>query len=298
MSARLSAARIALKRTLKALLAMPGLAIPRRRGLRVLFYHRINDHPFEALGPVSREISVSSEAFDWQLGMLRQAGYRSVTLAEAQAMLEGRARLDPKAVLITFDDGYADNLEVAAPLLRAHGFTATVFVVPGFLGREAGTLLPDAEAGDLGRFLSVEELRSLRDAGIEIGSHTLTHPLLTTIAETDRRREVADSRTRLEATLGGAITSFSYPGGDFDGAVEQEVARAGYALAFTTIPGVNRPGARTTALRRTEVSASDGRFVFRMKMAGALDWLAFKEGAAFRRVLRALNALTAPLART
>lgn len=292
----ISTARILLKRTLKGLLGVLGLVLPRRTGLRVLFYHRVNDHPFAALGPVSREISVGSSAFAAQLGLLRRRGFRSLSVADFEAMLSGRVPVDPKAILITFDDGYADNIEVAAPLLAAHGFSAVVFVVPELIGRENGEVWADADPPGLGRFLDLDGLARLRGLGIEIASHTLTHPLLTTITPEACRHELAGSRTAVGALTGALPIALAYPGGDFDAAVQARAGEAGYRLAFTTIPGVNLPGSPPLALRRTEVSASDGAFVFTLKIAGALDWLAFKEAAWMRRLLRAANRVMAPLA--
>ena len=291
-----STARIGLKRSLKSLLGVVGLLLPRRTGLRVLFYHRVNDHPFAALGPVSREISVRSSAFAAQLGLLRRRGFRSLGLSDVQAMLSGRTPMDPKAILITFDDGYADNLEVAAPLLAAHGFSAVIFVVPGLIGRENGEVWANADPPGLGGFLTIDGLARLNERGIEIASHTLTHPLLTTIPPEARRHELAGSRAALRDVTGSAPIALAYPGGDFDAAVQACAAEAGYALAFTTVPGVNPPHAPPLALRRTEVSASDGPFVFALKIAGALDWLAFKEAAWMRRLLRVANRISAPLA--
>jgi len=293
----LSRFRIGLKRWLKTALALPGLVLPKRAGLRVLFYHRVNDHAFAALGPVSREISVGAAAFERQMAHLRAKGFRGVTLAEFEAMLSGRARLDRKAVLVTFDDGYADNWEVAAPILARHGIPAVVFAVPGFLGRETGEVWPHADPAGLGRFLGEGDLARLIANGIEIGSHTMTHPLLTQVPAEVQRRELSDSRRALEAMLGTPVTAFAYPGGDTDAAVEARAAEAGYALAFTTVPGVNPVGSRPLVLRRTEVSASDSPFVFRMKLAGALDWLAFKEAAWFRRLLQTVNRMMMPLVR-
>lgn len=286
----ISRLRLGLKRMLKLLLAGPGLLLRSRRpGLRVLFYHRVNAHPPAALGPVSREISVHPTAFEAQLRYLAARGWRGLTLADFEAVLEGRAPLDGRAVLITFDDGYADNLAVAAPLLGRYGFPAVVFAIPGFLGRESGAVWPHGDPAGHGRFLDAEELRRLAGTGIEIGSHTLTHPRLTEIEAPACIHEVGASRGQLEALLARPVTAFAYPEGDLDAGVERAVAAAGYTLAFTTVPGLNRRDTPRLRLRRTEVSASDSLLVFRAKLAGALDWTAFKESPAFRRCVGAVN---------
>jgi peptidoglycan/xylan/chitin deacetylase (PgdA/CDA1 family) len=294
----ISASRIWLKLVLKTMLAIPGLAFHSRRpAIRVLFYHRVNPHPFDSLGPVSRELTVAPEEFAWQLKYLAVNGYRSLTLDDFYAMATGRAKIDPKAILITFDDGYEDNLIWAAPLLAKYGFSAVVFPVIDFVGRETAAVWPQSDPPGLGRFLSADQLCDLRSRGFEIGSHTLRHPILTAISQPECDIELSESRRRLQAMIGSPVTALAYPGGNFDGEVEAAVRRAGYLMAFTTIPGKNRANANLTALRRTEVSRSDSRLVFRLKLAGALDWLWFKDTEATRAILRRVNSMLTPLAR-
>lgn len=286
----LSRGRIGVKRVLKSILGVAGWPLrPRGPGLRVLFYHRVNPYPPARLGPVSREISVTPDAFERQLRHLAAGGWRGISLAECAAMLDGSMPLDPRALLITFDDGYEDNLLFAAPLLERYGFRATVFAVAGFLGRESGEVWPYGDTPGHGRFLDRTQLQTLVRSGFEIGSHTMTHPRLTEIDGPERARELGEARSLLEAAVAKPVTAFAYPEGDVDAAVEWAVSEAGYTLAFTTVPGRNGLGTRPTALRRTEVSASDSPIVFRMKLAGALDWLAFKESAGVRAVIGALN---------
>ncbi|MCW6511340.1 polysaccharide deacetylase family protein [Lichenifustis flavocetrariae] len=282
--------RIELKHGLKLLLGAAGLLFrPHTPGLRVLFYHRVNAYPRERLGPISREISVTPAAFEQQLRHLASDGWRGISLSEYSAMQTGRVPLDPKAVLITFDDGYEDNLTYAAPLLARYGFPATVFVIAGFLGKTSGAVWPHGDPPEFGRFLDLVGLQSLPANGVQIGSHTLTHPRLTEIDDRARDHELVVARAQLETALAGPVTAFAYPEGDVDAAVERAVTAAGYDLAFTTVPGMNTRATRRTALRRTEVSASDGPLVFRLKLAGALDWLAFKESALFRNIVGSVN---------
>lgn len=293
----LSASHIGLKRWLKTLLAGPGLLLRSRRpGLRVLMYHRVNPYPFECLGPVSRAISIRPETFERQLRYLAENGYRTSSLDEFSRMMRGERPLDRKAILITFDDGYEDNLRWAAPLLRRYGFTATVFVVSDFLGRSTGAVWPHGDPEPYGGFLSPDQLRELAAGGLEVGSHTSSHPLLTGLAPDALEAELGLSRARLEALLAERVVAIAYPGGDFDAATQSAASRGGYVLGFTTIPGINRPGGALTALARTEVSASDSFFVFRMKIAGALDFLSFKESPRMRAFIGAINRCLLPLA--
>lgn len=297
MAPTLSSARIALKRSLKTVFGLPGLLFGRTEPrLRVLFYHRVNPYPMEALGPVSREITVRPEDFAWQMDYLAGNGFRVVNLAEFQA-LRNQKRQQQNCVLITFDDGYEDNLLFVAPILKQHGFPALVFVVTDFIGKESADVLPYADERPYGRFLSESQIRNLITAGIDIGSHTLSHPLLTSTDSETLQQEIATSRARLAELFGSPVSSFAYPGGDFDDRVQESVARAGYTAAFTTLTGSVRAGEAPTAIHRTEVSASDSRLVFRMKLGGKLDWLAIKDSGPVRRLLAVSNRLLMPLAK-
>ena len=294
----LSRSRLLIKRWLKTVLAIPGIAgKPRRPHLRVLFYHRVNPYPFAALGPVSRELTVHPDMFEAQLRYLSSREYRSIGVGEFRRMMASSQAIDSKALLITFDDGYEDNLLWAAPLLRKYGFTAVIFVVSEFLSRTTADVWPNSDPAAYGKFLDAGQISDLRRCGIEFGSHTASHPLLTTLPPERQYDELLASKQHLENVIGGPVTCVAYPGGDFDPSTEQIAVQAGYTLAFSTIPGVNLPGVPLTALRRTEVSASDSLLVFRMKLAGWLDWLSFKESRTIRRWIGGLNQLLTPLAR-
>lgn len=295
MSSLLSRTRIWVKTILKTVLVVPGLACrmvrSRRRGLRVLFYHRVNPYPFDKLGPVSRETTVRPEAFARQLEYLRRRGFRTVSPEELVSVLSGKTPVtDERLIAITFDDGYEDNLLWAGPLLQAHGFKAIVFVITGFAGRESGEVWPsEGDQAGYGRFLSVDQLREMPAAGLFLGSHTRSHRPLTGLDERDLQAELEGSRRALEEITGAPVRLLAYPVGDFDRRSETAAERAGYAASFTTVPGINGPASRPQTLRRTEVSASDTFFLFRMKVAGALDWLWFKEAPALRRALGLTN---------
>jgi peptidoglycan/xylan/chitin deacetylase (PgdA/CDA1 family) len=163
---------------LKHILTPVGFFMRRPNGVRVLFYHRVNTHDFKALGMVSRELSVPTNRFHAQMAYLSKKGFKTISQGQCRAMLAGEVPLDPKAVLLTFDDGYKDNLTDAAPILAKFGFTATVFPVLDYIGHD-NRCWPMCDEKGLGDFMSKAELRAWLDAGHEIGSHTLSHPILT-----------------------------------------------------------------------------------------------------------------------
>ncbi len=131
---------------------------------------------------------------------------------------------------LTFDDGYDNTFTAAYPILAEHGLTASVFVVTSMLGK------PNSwDSNFFGAFmhLSLSQLKALSSAGWHIGSHGVTHRALTTLSNTDLRRELLDSRQFLEDALGKAITQLSFPFGMFDARVIDECRSAGYTSALS-----------------------------------------------------------------
>src|SRR5205085_263883 len=124
---------------------------------------------------------------------------------------ERRTPLPGHRVMITFDDGYADFVDHAAPLLRRHGFTAMVFLVSDRIG---STNEWDTVYGETLPLLDWEVVRSLQAEGIDFGSHTATHPKLTGLSPAQVVRELARSRATLEQRLERRVTAVAYPHGD------------------------------------------------------------------------------------
>ena len=288
-----SRARIWLKVVLKSGLGVIGIVwgafAPPRPGLRVLLYHRVNPHRFDQLGPVSREISVRPAAFERQLRLLRKQGWRTLGPDELHATVLGERELQRRDIVITFDDGYEDNLRWAAPLLREHGFVAVVFVTTTRFGQDSDAAGWGSDAPGCGRFLSVAQLQQWLDLGLHLGSHTHTHTLAGQLDEAGLLDEYQRSRQLLEHGFGRPVRLLAYPDGSHDARAQAAAARAGYIASFTTTPGLNRADTPPHALRRTEVSASDPFWVFRMKLRGALDWLWFKESPRLRDAVRLSN---------
>jgi peptidoglycan/xylan/chitin deacetylase (PgdA/CDA1 family) len=195
----------------------------------ILCYHAIGSHWTSSL-------AVPEETLDRQLSLLRRRGYVGLTFAEAE-----RRRLSEtvpeRTVVVTFDDGFASVL-LAAPVLEAAGFPATVFVPTRFV--DTGEPLSFAQAHGLAdgahtealRPLSWEELADLRDRDWEVGSHTVTHPRLTTLDDNALREELELSREAIQRRL-GACTTVAYPYGHADARVAAAAERAGYLAACT-----------------------------------------------------------------
>lgn len=194
--------------------------------LPVLLYHRVAPRP--QVDPY--ENFVSQHTFESHLRWLRARGYRSVPLSAVAEALAVGALLPRRAVAITFDDGYLDTYEQAFPLLRRHGFGATVFLVSDAIGGDSSF---DGDCGyEPAPMLGRSQIREMAAAGVEFGSHTCSHPE-TLVALDDRqlRFEVETSRHAIEALLDRPVELFAYPHSRHDARVEAAVASAGYRLA-------------------------------------------------------------------
>jgi peptidoglycan/xylan/chitin deacetylase (PgdA/CDA1 family) len=162
---------------------------------------------------------------------------------------------------ITFDDGYLDNLTVAAPLLVMRGLPFTVFVIADHVrDRRKGFLDP----------LSLRELAAL--PGVTIGAHGTSHHPLNRCDDCALQSELVGSRRYLEDVIGRPVLTMSYPHGAVDRRVRQATADAGYRLAACSYADINRPGRDLLLLARTEVLAGDNLRIFRQKLKGNWDW--------------------------
>ncbi|HSJ95113.1 MAG TPA: polysaccharide deacetylase family protein [Gaiellaceae bacterium] len=257
------------------------------RELRVLMYHKVNDlwpHP----------TTVPTAVFDEQMWLLGELGYVPVTLgAVRDYYLEGEP-LPPRAVLITFDDGYRDNLENAAPILRRYGYPAVVFVPVGYLDDDRP--LPHEDAlrllGVRNETVDWTQLADLEASGIRVESHGIAHRPLSELEPAEAVREITSSKLRLEERLGREVEAFSFVKGslaDYRPEHASLVQQAGYKLAFTSVSGANGPGTDRFRLRRYNVEPYPAR-TFELVLAGACDLIAVKDTVAGTHVRRAFNA--------
>lgn len=191
----------------------------------VLAYHGVGDVDD---GADPNRLVVSPRHLEAHISFLRTRGYRFLTAGE----LTPNESPAPATAVLTFDDGWRSSLTTALPLLAGVGVRATFFVTPGLWGAQH----PDV-AGEAGRLLDESEARALHAAGMELGSHTLSHPDLRLLDDAELRRELEESKRSLEGLTGELCSVFAYPYGLFDARVEQAVAAAGYELAFAWLPG-------------------------------------------------------------
>ena len=173
---------------------------------------------------------VSMGRFRSQLDFLAAQGWNTLTIAE---LIATPTKWTDRTVVITFDDGYADNL-TAWEELQKRNMRATWFIVSGSIGREPAW---PADGRPAGRLLNTAELRAMQATGMEIGSHTVKHVRLTEVNDEQLHLELIESKTILEDALGNEISSFAYPYGAWDARCVNAVQEAGYRAACTTQTG-------------------------------------------------------------
>jgi peptidoglycan/xylan/chitin deacetylase (PgdA/CDA1 family) len=258
------------------------------RTLRVLMYHKVNDVQ-------GNSVTVPVGQFDEQMAQLKEFGYVPVSLDQVLAHYLDGAKLPPGAVLITFDDGYRDNLANAVPILRRYGFPAVLFVPIGFLGSRRP--LPHDEhlaaRGIVNRTLDWSELADLEREGVRIESHGIGHRPLADLEVDEAAREITLSKLRLEDALGRPVRAFAYVKGSeaHYRLVHLSLLRqAGYDIAFTSISGANGPGTDPLQLHRYNVEPYPAR-TFELVLSGACDLIAIKDTVAGTHARRWFNAV-------
>jgi peptidoglycan/xylan/chitin deacetylase (PgdA/CDA1 family) len=256
------------------------------RTLRVLMYHKVND-----LRP--NPTTVPTEVFAEQMELLAELGYVPVSLERVRDHYLAGMPLPSGAVLITFDDGYRDNLENALPILQRHAYPAVVFVPIGYLDDDRP--LPHEMAlrllGVRNRTVGWDELAALEAGGIRIESHGIAHRPVSELEMAEAAREIALSKLRLEERLGRRVEAYAFVKGslaDYRPEHVSLVQQAGYALGFTSVSGANGVASDRYRLRRYNVEPYPPR-TFELVLSGACDLISMKDTVPGTYARRAFN---------
>jgi peptidoglycan/xylan/chitin deacetylase (PgdA/CDA1 family) len=262
------------------------LAAPDPAGRRVvLCYHSVDPSP--------SYLSLAPELFDAHLAWL-QDHTEVVALDE---LVAGPHRSGGPYVALTFDDGYADNRTYAMPLLAARGMTATFFVTAGFLERDDAVMAHLCAVWRTPRErlrpLTWSDVRTLRSAGMAVGSHTWSHRNLARLSSAEAEQDLRRSRTVLEERLGEPVRAVAYPWGKLGRHVTDATfaaaRRAGYELGAISLPRAVSDADGAWRIPRFGISAEP---VERLaaKVAGTIDWHAYVHERMPARVASALFA--------
>ncbi|MBD3202963.1 polysaccharide deacetylase family protein [Candidatus Woesearchaeota archaeon] len=238
--------------------------------------------------------TVNPEYFEKQMMFLKK-NFNVVSLSQA---LDD---LDKKQVVITFDDGYLNNLKYAYPVLKKLGFRAVVYLTYDFVDRNEFSwwdrlefsgkktninllkmLKPELiekkvkRITGLGRddkkpgkydFMSWDDVKGSMDV-FDFGSHTISHAILTNVSLNQAEKEIAESKKKIEKKTGRRVVSFCYPNGNFNDEIEKIVRKAGYESAVIYKKGNNDSSADRFKLLRRGINVKDDLEIFSCKVAG------------------------------
>jgi peptidoglycan/xylan/chitin deacetylase (PgdA/CDA1 family) len=207
---------------------------PSKPGIPILMYHKVGVPPE---GSKLAKLWVHPDMFRRQMDYLARRGYTPIVFKDIYAFWDKQTPLPKNPVLITFDDGYANNYELAAPILKEFGCPATLYVVVQTVGWDNKWHNPESETRI--SMVSWSQLKELRAAGWEIGSHTMNHHNLQKIELKEVAIEMEKSRSVITEFLGERPDSFAYPyGSGADSEVIRSKAKAaGYRTAVSVHPG-------------------------------------------------------------
>lgn len=228
------------------------LARPTRR-LVVLCYHGVCDD--------------QKTAFAWQMATLRRAG--CPIALDKPLPTQGKLLIG-----ITFDDGFANLIINAIPILETLDMPSTLFITSGHLGSTPTWSTSPDWAYKQERLLTVTELKSLKRPLITIGSHSVSHPSLDKLPTEAARQEIVESKKNLEELFDKAVDLFAFPYGAYNKTLVKLVQQAGYRHAFTCFPQYESPAGYPFLIGRFEADADDWKVEFWLKIRGAYTWLA------------------------
>jgi len=225
-------------------------------GIVALMYHSIT------LGKPSWNWALSLEDFCNQLAVLQDFGWTTICASDLSI---GINNLPPKTVLITFDDGYADNMAALEELVKRK-MNASWFVVTKDIGQVSSW--KDTHAPTL-KLLEPSQLLEMQDAGMEIGSHTQTHLRLTQATQQQIALELKCSKKHLTDILNRPVISFAYPYGLYNQEILSATQAAGYEIAFTTRTGFGLVDNNPLEVRRVSIMSGDSISTFARKLSFA-----------------------------
>lgn len=209
----------------------------------ILMYHYV-EYVQDSEDKKRMSLDTNPYVLEEEIKTLKDAGYNFITNAQLTSALNGNFKLPEKPILLTFDDSYRDFYTDAYPILKKYKARATQYVIAGFLDRNNHLLTSQ-----------LEEIA--KDGLVEIGAHTVDHVWLKGQPTKTDDYEIAQSKKILEALIHKPVISFAYPFGAFDLQAVDEVKKAGFTSASSTVPGIDqqrtnkyflyrlRPGGRT-----------------------------------------------------
>ena len=221
--------------------------------ISVLMYHSIDDS--------SSVVSISPKVFEWQMRWISDHGYQVLPLRQVVEKIKKGIGFPQRSISITFDDGYESVYQNAFPTLVKFGFSATIFLVSGYIGQINNWPGQPASISPL-TLANWDQIREMDKYNVDFGSHTITHPRLDQIHTDDARVEICNSKTMVEQKLGHAIDLFAFPYGKYNRQVLADVENS-YSGACSTELGLVSPRSNPFELERIEMFYLRDPLVFR-----------------------------------
>ena len=231
--------------------------------MHILMYHQVSEESQVDI------MGVSKSNFREQLSWIKDHGYRVITLSSLnRSESAGLSFPGGKTIAITFDDGYLDTYTTAWPILQDFGFTATVFLVSGWVGKTSGWREDRYASTPLMNWRQAQELYA---GNIQIGSHSVTHPWLAKINAEKVAEEILDSRKQIEDRVGVEVYNFSYPYSSTHPEARRILKDGGYLCACTHRDHyVGSAGVDPYSLQRIGILARDNLADFAEKVRPSL----------------------------
>ncbi len=220
----------------------------------VLMYHSID------CNHMSSKLSVSPQDFEKHIEFISK-NYNPLRLIDISKKIKEKEKISRGDIAITFDDGYENNYTCAFPILKKFNVPATIFLIFDKIGQEG--------------YLKKEQIIEMKESGlIDFGSHTLSHKFLTDYDLDTARKEIFDSKIKLENMFNWDFDIFAYPGGRFNSEIRALAEEAGYYAAYATSPGEKFDNDDMYALKRVRVSrSSHNPLVFWLYSSGDYTWI-------------------------
>ena len=237
----------------------------------VIMYHRVINNA-ENEGVYGTYIY--EDMFKKHLQYLKDKNYTVITFKDLDKIgWRNRFEKGKKYIILTFDDGYKDNYDLAFPILKEFNFKATIFLMGSLTYNEW-----DVKAGGERKFslMSVEMIKEMQDYGIEFGAHTFNHPKINTLSNEEIAHQIVDVKKPLEEKIGKEIITFAYPYGILNDYAKEMAKKAGYTFALATDSGSVCLSDDLYQIRRIAIFPNTNLFSFKRKVAGNYNFIKIK----------------------
>ncbi len=232
--------------------------------LKILMYHNVSIPPKEAY---LKSLYTKPSLFEKQIKLLKILGYKTLDLKGLSSFLQ--SKINGRFVMFSFDDAYVDIFENALPILKKYGFGAIIFVPAGLVGEYNKWDYHVVKVKK--QIASWSDIEYALKEGFEIGSHTITHPVLTKLDVKSQKREIEHSKKLLEDKLGIEINSICYPYGNYDKSVLNITKDSGYSFGFSVDMGKIRAFDNPYKLKRIHMRHNTNRFRLLLKLSKLYD---------------------------